>query len=336
MFKTAIVGCGSISKTHIDALKNTENTEIIAFCDSNENNLNKAVQEHGGNGYTSLEEMLDKEKIDVVHICTPHYLHVPMAIEALKRNVNVLMEKPVAISYEQYRELENAEKNSDARLGICFQNRYNESVIKTKEYLDSNTFGKVLGARAIVTWCRNESYYINSGWRGQLEKEGGGVLINQSIHTLDLATYLLGTPNKVSAMSANFHLKGVINEEDTVSAFLEYEDKTVIFFATTAYCKSSPIILEIVCEQATLRIEGNTLKISHADGHSEFVNCKTEKVVGKACWGAGHRFLISDYYNRLENGTDFPVTLESSKPSFDTMMAIYNSANTNKTINIGV
>jgi predicted dehydrogenase len=332
MFTTAIAGCGAISKTHLEALKEVSDTKIAALCDTNAEKLDIRAKEYGGNAYSSLESMLDQEKIDVLHICTPHYLHVPMAIEALKRNVNVLMEKPVAISYEQYEELKKAEQSSKAKLGICFQNRYNGSVVKAKEILNSGSLGKVLGARAIVTWSRNEAYYTQSGWRGQLAKEGGGVLINQSIHTLDLITYLLGTPESVSAISANFHLQNVIEEEDTLSAYLRYSDKTVIFFATTSYCKDAPIMLEIACENGLLIIEGNTLKTKLADGKTEFIDCKVEGVTGKACWGTSHKLLIKEFYSCLKSGAPFPVTLESTKPSFDTMMAIYDSAKTNKTL----
>lgn len=333
MFKTAIVGCGAISKTHAEAIKTVENAEIIAFCDTNPEKLQLRVGEYGGKSYSSLEDMLDNEKIDVLHICTPHYLHVPMALQALKRNINVLMEKPPAISYEQYDELLCAKNESSAKLGICFQNRYNTAVLKAKEILDSGKFGNVLGARAIVTWSRNETYYTASGWRGQLEKEGGGVLINQSIHTLDLATFLLGTPNEISAISANYHLKDVINEEDTISAFLRYDDKNVIFFATTAFCKDAPIILEIVCENGSLKLEGNSLKITYPDNTSDFTDYTIRNESGKACWGTSHKLLIQDFYSNLNND-HFPVTLESTKPSFDSMMAIYESAKTNKTITL--
>lgn len=336
MFKTAIVGCGAISKTHAEALKSVKNTEITAFCDTNTEKLNKRLEEYGGKGYSSLEDMLEKEQIDVLHICTPHYLHVPMALAALKKNVNVLMEKPPAISHEQFDELKSAANDSGAKLGICFQNRYNDSVIKAKSIIESGSLGKVIGARAIVTWSRNEAYYTTSGWRGELIKEGGGVLINQSIHTLDLATYLFGAPKEISAMSANYHLQGVINEEDTISAYLRYPDKNVVFFATTAFCKDAPILFEVMCEQGSVRLEGNTLKTTYADNTSSFTDYTERSETGKACWGTSHKKLIQEFYDCLETNKPFPVTLESTQPSFESMMAIYDSAKTNKTITLGV
>lgn len=244
------------------------------------------------------------------------------------------MEKPPAISHEQFLQLEDAVNNSNANLGICFQNRYNGSVIDAKKLLDSGSFGKILGARAIVTWSRGGVYYTESGWRGQLTKEGGGVLINQSIHTLDLMTYIMGKPDSVSAVSSNFHLQGVINEEDTINAFLQYKDKTAIFYATTANCKDAPILLEFFCEYGTVRLEGNTLKVTYSDGKSTFKDYTTRSSSGKACWGTSHTALIKEYYSCLENGNPFPVTLDSTVPSFETMIAVYDSAKTKKSITL--
>ena len=136
-------------------------------------------------------------------------------------------------------------------------------------------------------------------------------------------------------MSANFHLNGIINEEDTINAFLEYEDKTAIFFATTANKKDSPILLEFFCENGSLRLEGNTLKVVYPDNTSTFKDYTTRNESGKACWGTSHTHLIEDYYNSLEKGDKFPVTLESTVPSFKTMMAVYDSSKTKKTISLG-
>lgn len=335
MYKTAIVGCGAISKTHAEALRSVDNTAITAFCDPMTEKAKARADEYGGKVYSTLEDMLNKESIDVLHICTPHYLHVPMALEALKRGVNVLMEKPPAISRSQFAMLKKAEEASSARLGICFQNRYNGAVIEAKKLIESGETGRIIGARAIVTWCRGGVYYTESGWRGQLAKEGGGVLINQSIHTLDLMTYIMGKPDRVTAIGANFHLDGVINEEDTVNAFLEYGDKTAVFYATTANVKDAPVLLEFYCEKATLRLEGNSLKITSPDNTNSFKDYTTRNATGKACWGTSHTLLIKEYYACLESGKPFPVTLDTTVPSFETMMAVYESAKTQKSIILG-
>ena len=115
----------------------------------------------------------ERERPEVLHICTPHYLHVPMAIYGLEKGCHVFMEKPPAISKEQFAELERACLNAGKKLGVCFQNRYNPSVIEAKRLLASGKAGRILGARGLVTWSRGGAYYTESGWRGRLETEGG-------------------------------------------------------------------------------------------------------------------------------------------------------------------
>lgn len=333
MLKTAVVGCGAISKVHFEAIKSlSQITKLVAVCDTKIENTEKISAETGCKIYSSLDEMLDNEQIDVLHICTPHFLHVPMAKAALVKNINVIMEKPPAISFEQYDELKKASEGK--KLGICFQNRYNGSVVRAKELLESGQAGKVLGARAFVTWSRGGKYYTESDWRGKLDKEGGGVLINQSIHTLDLITYLLGTPTSVISHSENYHLKGIINEEDTMISYLTFEDFSAIFFATTAFCKDAPIMLEIVCENCSIRLEGNTLNVTYKDGSKETKNYTELSATGKACWGSSHNKLISEFYNSVLNDTPFAVDLDSTLPSFKTMMSFYKSSKTNEKVTL--
>lgn len=334
MYNSAIVGAGAISVVHCEAVKNIPNARMTALCDTKIERAEEKALKYGGKVYTDFNTMLENEKIDVLHICTPHYLHVPMAVSALRKGINVILEKPPAISREEFALLEKEKNNTSAKLGICFQNRYNDSIREVKKLLDSGKCGKVLGARAFVTWNRSADYYKSSGWRGDIKTEGGGVLINQAIHTLDLITFLLGTPKCISAYSANYHLNGVINVEDTVNAYISYQDFNVLFFATTAYCKDAPILFETVCENCVIRVEGKKLTVSYSDGKTDVFDHTAHTTVGKQCWGTSHARLILEFYNCLAENKQFPVTLESTRPSFDALSAIYDSAKSGKEINI--
>ena len=218
--KTCLVGCGGIAAVHGSVLTSGIDTEFVAAADIKPEKAQTYAENFHTKPYPSLESMLDAEKPDVLHICTPHYLHVPMTIYALERNINVFMEKPPAISFDQLEELKKAAAKSEAQLGFCYQNRYNASIRAAKDLIDSGKAGKVLGARAFVTWCRGAAYYTESGWRGSLKTEGGGVLINQSVHTQDLLCFLLGDPTTVDATMTNQHLKDVIEVEDTLEAYI--------------------------------------------------------------------------------------------------------------------
>ena len=208
--RSAIVGCGSIAGVHAAVLTKSVYTQLTACADIRPERAQAMADACHIAAYGSLDELLDRERPDVLHICTPHHLHVPMALLALSRGVNVLMEKPPAISPESFEALLKEAGKSGLHTGVCFQNRYNPQVQYIRRALQGGQAGRVLGARAFVTWSRDDQYYTGSGWRGQWDTEGGGVLMNQSIHTMDLLVYLLGIPVSVEASMHNRHLPGVI------------------------------------------------------------------------------------------------------------------------------
>ncbi|MFI3325654.1 MAG: Gfo/Idh/MocA family oxidoreductase, partial [Clostridia bacterium] len=284
LIKIAVVGCGGIAQVHSNVLNELKEINIVAFCDIKPERAELLSQKYGGNVYDDFETMLESEEIDVVHICTPHYLHTPMAKKCSEKKIKVFSEKPPAITSEQWEEF----KSIDTKIGVCFQNRYNGNVLKIKDLINSKKAGKILGARAFVTWTRDADYYTKSGWRGSLETEGGGALINQSIHTLDLLVYLIGTPVDCSSSIHNRHLKSVIEVEDTVEAYVKFKGENVadnmsaLFYATTAYSTDSPVFIEIHCENMTLQANGAELVIIHKDGTKELVEIEeTTTTLGK-------------------------------------------------------
>lgn len=328
--RVALVGCGGIAGVHAGVLAGLPETELCGFADCRRERAEEFSAAYcGGRAgvYSSLEEMLDTERPDALHICTPHYLHVPMAAEALGRNISVLMEKPPAISQEQFAQLERAAAKSKARLGICFQNRYNASTRKADELLRGGSLGGIRGARAFVTWDREEPYYSGSGWRGAWATEGGGALINQSIHTLDLLLRWLGEPEIVEASMANHHLRGVIEVEDTVEAFLGFPGgKRACFYATTAYAADVPPLIELECEKGRIRLEGEEVTVKPREGKETVFCGEKARTFGKAYWGSGHAACIEDFYRCLLAGTAYQNDLASTANTFRVMSRIYRAA----------
>lgn len=327
--KSAIIGCGSIAAVHAKSILRMEGCELTAVSDVIPERAEAMAREYGAIPYTDWEAMLEKEEIDTVHICTPHYLHTSMAAAALKRGIHTFMEKPPVISWSQWDTLKQAEKEAEngAKLGICFQNRFNPSVMMVRERLDQGEFGRILGARGIVTWCRNEKYYTGSGWRGTLDKEGGGALINQSIHTLDLIQYLIGKkPVWIEASTSNHHLKEIIEVEDTMEAYISYGDTTACFYATTGYAADVPPIIELECEKATVRIEDLKVTVMRPDGDSQITDYSGREHLGKSYWGSGHMDCIRCFYECVEQGESFPVGLGQIEDSVWLMLKAYDSA----------
>lgn len=212
-------------------------------------------------------------------------------------------------------------------MGVCFQNRFNPSVAAVKERLENGEFGRILGARGLVTWCRKERYYTESGWRGTVEKEGGGALINQSIHTLDLIQYLIGkTPLTMEASTSNHHLKGIIEVEDTMEAYISYGEEKACFYATTGYVADVPPMIELECEKARVRIEELKVTIAGSDGETKTIDYSGREHLGKSYWGAGHMDCIHSFYESVEQGKPFSVGLEQIKDTVWLMLKAYETA----------
>lgn len=279
--------------------------------------------------------MLAGEKPDVLHICTPHYLHVPMAVYAMERGVDVLCEKPCAMTENQLNELRECQRRTGRQFGVCFQNRYNRSVQYLKNIIDSKTYGELIGMRAFVTWKRDADYYASGDWRGKKETEGGGVLINQALHTLDLMNMLGGNVKAVTAHASNDHLKGIIEVEDTVSVFAEFSQGfRGVFFATTANAVTSPIMLEANFADRSVRIEGDSVfelrdgKLTPVLAADKFDNH------GKLCWGSGHSALIRDFYDAVKNNRPFAIDADEGGKAVELLLAVYKSAETGERIEL--
>lgn len=333
--RVGIIGCGNIAQVHGWVLKQIENVEIVALTDciiDKAKEMSDKVTDGTAAVYSDYIEMFAREDLDVVHICTPHYLHVPMAIEALNKNISVFMEKPPAITKEEFDELSRCAEKSKARIGFCFQNRYNATIAELDKIVEQKELGEVIGVRGFVTWRRDKNYYSDD-WHGTLAKEGGGVLINQSIHTLDLMLRYLGTPKIVAASMQNHHLQGVIEVEDTLEARLEFEgDKTAVFYATTAYSADAPVILELSFEKGRVTLIDQILQIAQNGAETKVVSCeeKSRNGVGKDYWGRGHLACIEDFYQCLKDGMDYKNDVKGVENTLYTTMRIYEAAGRNQ------
>lgn len=324
--KVAIVGCGNISRLHFSAVDSCPLTELVAAVDTKPERAEKFAEKYGGRVYTSFDEMLEKEKPDAVHICTPHCFHTPYAVKALERGIHVFSEKPCSVSDAEVEALRAAQKASGAKYAVCFQNRYNDCARYIIDTVKNGDLGKLLSLRAFVTWNRGERYYSDD-WHGKLAQEGGCLLINQAIHTLDLLIQLGGKLKAVTGHVSNDHLQGVIEGEDTASALIEFENGVkAVFYGTTAHGSDAPVLIEAAFENGVLRSEGEKLFKVSADGSHEEVPLEAKKAEGKGCWGSGHSVIINDFYYSIEEKRDFAVDSFSGGEAARLVFGIYRSS----------
>ncbi len=331
--RVSVVGCGAVSGNHLRVLKGLKSIRISSVVDINRERADAAAKKYGCRAFYDFETMLAEDKPDSIHICTPHYLHVPMAVAALEKGIHVLCEKPCAISAEGLAQLRQAQDKSSALFGVCFQNRYTEAASAVKKLLDKGLFGRIISARAFVHWCRGRDYY-SDGWHGTLEKEGGGVAVNQAIHTQDLMRYLIGADTAcVTAHTFNDRLKDVIEVEDTVHALFTYENGvTALLNATTAFSDNRPVMLDIICKRATLRIEGSRAYVIIGGRIKPLRVKKVTDFIGKSYWGNGHEPLIKDFYDCLNKGRPFPIDACEGGKAVEEVLALYKSSEAGETI----
>lgn len=326
-YRVAVIGCGNISRRHTAALSDCPQTELVAVCDVREDRAKSVAEKFGIPFVTDYHDLLKDPHIDAVHICTPHYLHAPMAIDALNAGKHVFTEKPMAITPEDCERMKAAAAGSGKALGVCFQNRYNPVNAEIHRLVRSGEVGKVLGGRGIVNWNRTPSYYTESGWRGTWATEGGGVLINQSIHTLDLLLWALGEPETVEATCGILSLRDTIEVEDTASVHMTFPGgASALFFASNAWIDNAPVRLEIRCEKALLSATETALTVYYDSGETRDFTDPTPKTEDKSYWGNYHRYIIEDFYNALREGRPFAVNGEEGERTIRTLQRIYRAA----------
>ena len=311
--RVAVVGLGVIGAVHVRILRNL-GYEIAAVCDVDTSRFD-AYPEYAH--YTDYNAMLTDLRPDSVHICTPHYLHAEMVVAALNMGINVLCEKPLCISALEIEEILKAERNSTAILGVVHQNRYVPANTYVKEYLKDK---KVLCGTGFVAWHRDEKYYDSAEWRGKWKTEGGGVLINQALHTLDLLQWYVGFPEYAAAVLGNLSLADAVEVEDTASVICSGK-ADFSFFATNASVKDFDVEVTLKTDNETIRIQPNCAVI---DGEFKKFDSRTQ-VYAKKCYGSGHENLIADFYDCIADGKKFWIDGEEGAKVIRLILAAYKS-----------
>lgn len=325
-FRVAVIGCGAISGNHINGILNAGN-EICALCDIVPEQARASVEKyHLGDVaiYTDYVEMLEREKPDSVHICTPHYLHAPMCVEALKRNINVLCEKPLSINMDQLHAVLEAERASKARLGVCHQNRFEKNMIWVMDFIKEHGVKSAVG---LVSWKRDEAYYRSGAWRGTILEEGGGVMINQALHTLDLLMHICGMPTHVISHISNDYHKDYIEVEDTAVAHFELADGVRYhFYATNNATADLPVQLQFVTkDNKKVFATNNIITVDDELITVAETESLANHMVGKAVWGTGHAVLINDFYRSIEEGTPFRIPGMEGAKVIQLILSMYHS-----------
>jgi predicted dehydrogenase len=334
------IGGGNITETHIRAALTVPRLRVAAVYGSNRKKVTDLVAKYGGAAFDDFEQFLAHRPLDLVIVGSPSGLHAAQGIAAAKRGLHVLTEKPIDVSTERTDALISAARHANVKLGVIFQDRLKPDILRLKSWMEEGKLGRPLLVEASVKWYRPADYYSSSKWRGTREFDGGGALINQGIHTVDLLLYLLGDVARVQAVNvAALH---DIQAEDTCVATLEFANGAVgVLQATTAAYPGYPRRVEITGSEGTVGLE--TDRITHADLRAPVA---AEEQIEPADQNAsanspvvsdvrGHQRIIQDFIDSIETGRSPVCDGEEGRRSLALVEAIYQAARSRDAVACG-
>ena len=349
-YKIALIGCGRISPSHIQAFVNNSNCmTLVAACDPIIERAEKQAAEYRRQipgdllpCYADYNAMLAKIKPDIVTIATESGKHPKIAIDCINSGAHVICEKPMALSTKDADAMISAAKNAGKKLAVCFQNRYNTPIQRLRSAVETGRFGRILHGMIQVRWYRDAAYYAEADWRGTWEQDGGA-LMNQCIHGIDLLQWMMGEdPVRVQAQTRRFIHP--IQAEDFGAAIVEFKSGAVgiIEGSVCAYPKNVNETLSIFGERGTAVIGGlavnkiETWRFADAttEGDTEDKVLNPEEKDPPTVYGFGHSALFRDFVLALEQNREPPISGERGRKALELILAIYQSQKTGKAVDL--
>jgi predicted dehydrogenase len=327
--RVGIIGCGRVSTVYKDAFEALSDKVDVCFAvDKILSRAEQFAKNFAGCEYSDNLDVLLQANLDVVHIATPHHLHKEQTIACLQAGIHVLCEKPIANTLQDADEMIRASEKTGKKLGIIFQNRYSDAPSKMKNVISSGKLGKLLGAWSNLNWHRPPSYY-ECDWKGKYATEGGGVLIDQAIHSLDLVRWLVGSEVAwVHGHTDNRVLKSV-EVEDVANAVMEFENGCrYSLHACNYYISNSPIEIRIDGENGYVHLIGN--KVDIKIGNETYL--VTNHDAGEHYWGRSHKRQMIEFYESCLHNTAVSIDGAEGRKTLEMVLAVYQSSKKNEKI----
>jgi len=343
----ALVGGGAgIAATHLAALQKLQaadsDVQLVALADLNEQPARERADGLGCAYFTDHMTMLSEMRPDVVAICAPHPFHAPIALDCFAAGAHVLTEKPMAIQVADADRMIAAAHTAGKLLAVNFQQRFRTAIVRAKQLIDEGAIGELVRVFSVEPWYRTEAYFRLSSWRGTWRGEGGGVLMNQSPHTLDLVCYLAGVPAKVWGWTRT---RGhAIETEDTIQAMLEFPNGAPGYIAASTFEAGTEKRLQIVGEHGMIEIVDETVRISrfelpireHMNTNLEpfAAPAKTTEVLELPDESGGHLAVYQDLTAAIREGRAPMVTGEEGRKSLELANSIILSSKADRAVTL--
>ena len=326
-----LIGGGNITETHARATCAINGVKIAAIYGTNADKVDRLCREHGGTRYQDFEKFLAHRPMDLVAIGSPSGLHATQGIAAAQRGLHVLTEKPIDISTERADALIEAANRNRVKLGVIFQDRLKPDICRLKQWVTEGVIGKPMFADARVKWYRPPGYYDNSRWRGTLSLDGGGALINQGVHTVDLLLWLFGDVTRVQARTSTaLH---AIEAEDTAVAILEFASGALgVLQATTAAYPGYPRRLEVTGSEGTIILEHDRIVATDLRNPPANINADTARDQNQSSSSPvvsdvrGHQAVFEDFIHAIQHDSTPACDGHEGRRSLAVIEAIYRAA----------
>ena len=344
--RIGVVGTGGMGSGHCNMMGSIPEAQLAAICDINPAATAPFAAKYGVPAFTTHQELLDSKLVDAVIIATPHYFHPPIAIDAFERGIHVLSEKPLGVTVSAVDAMLAAAKKSGVTFGAMFQMRAEPQNQAAKQIVASGALGEIYRTNLVMGWYRSQAYYNSGGWRATWAGEGGGVLINQAPHYLDLFTWLGGLPATITGQTrTRIH---DIEVEDEAFALLEYPNGAhgYLYASTTEVPNHN--MLEICGDKGKIVLHGSSLKHYGVDGSiKEFTGASGEMWASPAAKEVpvdlppapepgGHAAITQNFCRAILYGDPLIAPGEDGLNAVELIDGIILSGKTNKRVSVPV
>ena len=344
-FGLAIIGTGSIAHTHAKAIAEIAEARLIGVYNKTKSKADAFAAQYQCKSYDSLESMLDNEEIEIACICTPSGVHLEPALACIAAGKHCLIEKPLEVTLERCDRIIQAAHKAGVKIGTIFPSRFYKGSRELKKALNKKRFGSLVLGDAYVKWNRSPEYYQSGKWRGTWKLDGGGALMNQGIHSVDLLQWYMGSVKSVQAISTRALHKS-IEVEDTIVAVVEFENGALgTIECSTAVFPGAKKRIEIRGTGGSAILEGDELiewSFKNSEENDKKINSKIGNVSGSSGGAAdpkdisykGHQRQIEDMIDAIKEEKQPLITGKEGKKSVEIIEAIYKSARTGEKVSI--
>ena len=335
--KIEIVGCGTMAGVQAEAIQKSENAELHSLYSRTEKNVIKCGEKYGVKWNTDLDKFISDSNLDIVSICAPNGNHLDYGEKAAEAGKHVIVEKPIEVTLKRANTLIEKCKKNNVQLAVIYQSRFMPEIEKLKKQIEQNEIGDIFMGDAYIKWYRNQEYYDSGAWRGTFELDGGGVLINQGIHTIDLLQWLMGDVETIYGKVGTFTHENLEGEDNAV-AVIKYKSGAIgVIEGSTSVQPAQSRRIELHGKNGSATIDNNDVKTS-ISGEQQKEDKKVEATGSSSPLGGfsiePHKKQFEAIVNAINTNSTPPVSGEDSLKSLAIVLAIYESSKLNTEINL--